>query len=557
PLGGHLGQRAGRQRRGATGGVDHGVDVRPGCLRGLGHRPLDLVGLGQVGGDRVQLRARDLGPDRRDRSGQRVRPAAEHDDRPAVPGQRGRRGPADPGAPAGHVRDPGHLPSFPRRSARHHPAPRGQRTSGGRQPTGTSTGGCSASATTRRRGRTTSATTAPAAAPAVPATMAIDIASVNASRAAATNAGPRARVSAIEFRAASGTASGSDAVYFAASTLPSTATDSAVPVCCTVSFIAEPTPRCSAGTDCMSSVYAGGPAMPPPMPSTSSPATSIPYPEAGVSWVSSPNAPATTSSPTTISVRSGIFLPSVAPRVLNSAAATAYGSSARPASSASYPRTNCRYWLSTSSRPPAVNESSTIEKLVPLKSRLRNRASGTIGCSQRRSHSANAVSATAPTTSPPSTCAEPKPCAGSEMIAHTSAVIPTIDSRAPAGSAGLAGPRDSGISASAATMPTTAIGTLMRKIEPHQKWSSRKPPTVGPATTPIIATMLQPAIALRCSCGGNTVNTIDSVLGMSSAPPTPMSARQAMSWPGLAAIVASSEPAPKTASPTSSARRRP
>jgi len=115
PLGGHLGQRAGRQRRGATGGVDHGVDVRPGCLRGLGHRPLDLVGLGQVGGDRVQLRARDLGPDRRDRSGQRVRPAAEHDDRPAVPGQRGRRGPADPGTPAGHVRDPGHLPSFPRR----------------------------------------------------------------------------------------------------------------------------------------------------------------------------------------------------------------------------------------------------------------------------------------------------------------------------------------------------------------------------------------------------------------------------------------------------------
>jgi hypothetical protein len=36
-----------------------------------------------------------------------------------------------------------------------------------------------------------------------------------------------------------------------------------------------------------------------------------------------------------------------------------------------------------------------------------------------------------------------------------------------------------------------------------------------------------------------------------------MSARQATSWPGLAAIVASSEPAPKIASPTSSARRRP
>ena len=78
------------------------------------------------------------------------------------------------------------------------------------------------------------------------------------------------------------------------------------------------------------------------------------------------------------------------------------------------------------------------------------------------------------------------------MIAHTTAVMPTIDNTAPPGSTSRAGPRDSGISRTAPMIASTAIGTFSRKIEPHQKCSSSTPPTtVGPATTPTIATMDQ------------------------------------------------------------------
>jgi hypothetical protein len=150
-----------------------------------------------------------------------------------------------------------------------------------------------------------------------------------------------------------------------------------------------------------------------------------------------------------------------------------------------------------------------------------------------------------------------KPSPGTRMIAQTIAVRATIDRSAPIGSAGRAGLRDSGTSSAVPSSATAAIGTLIRKIAPHQKWSSRTPPTVGPATRPAIATMLQPAIALRCSAGGKTVNRIDSVLGITSEPPTPMSARHATSCPGVVENVARSEAAPNSRSPIISTRRRP
>lgn len=102
-----------------------------------------------------------------------------------------------------------------------------------------------------------------------------------------------------------------------------------------------------------------------------------------------------------------------------------------------------------------------------------------------------------------------------------------------------------------------AIGTFSQKIEPHQKWFSSTPPTVGPATTPTIATIDQPAIALRCSSGGKTVNSSDRVLGISSDPPTPIRPRQAISCHGFWASVASSDATPKITSPSSSIFRRP
>lgn len=143
------------------------------------------------------------------------------------------------------------------------------------------------------------------------------------------------------------------------------------------------------------------------------------------------------------------------------------------------------------------------------------------------------------------------------MIAQITAPIPTIENSAPAGSTARAGPRDSGISAIDPMIAATAIGTLIRKIEPHQKCSSRTPPIVGPATTPTIATVDHAAIALRCSSGGNTVNSNDNVLGISSEPPTPISPRQAINCQGVVASVASSDARPNSTSPIRSIRRRP
>ena len=50
---------------------------------------------------------------------------------------------------------------------------------------------------------------------------------------------------------------------------------------------------------------------------------------------------------------------------------------------------------------------------------------------------------------------------------------------------------------------------------------------------------------------------IESVLGMMNAPPTPMSARVAISWPGVVANAENSEPRPNTVIPNCSARLRP
>jgi hypothetical protein len=53
------------------------------------------------------------------------------------------------------------------------------------------------------------------------------------------------------------------------------------------------------------------------------------------------------------------------------------------------------------------------------------------------------------------------------------------------------------------------------------------------------------------------LSMIDKVVGKIAAPPTPMSARNAISVVALVANAASPDPTPKITSPTSSASRRP
>ena len=74
-----------------------------------------------------------------------------------------------------------------------------------------------------------------------------------------------------------------------------------------------------------------------------------------------------------------------------------------------------------------------------------------------------------------------------------------------------------------ATKATSATGTLMRKTEDQSKYSSSRPPNSGPRPTPIAAVPAQMPIALARSSRGKTFVMIDSVAGMISAPPTPIS----------------------------------
>ena len=59
------------------------------------------------------------------------------------------------------------------------------------------------------------------------------------------------------------------------------------------------------------------------------------------------------------------------------------------------------------------------------------------------------------------------------------------------------------------------------------------------------------------SSSGNTLVRIDRVDGMMNAPPTPISARVAISWAGLVAAADSADPAANTTIPICSAPLRP
>ena len=94
----------------------------------------------------------------------------------------------------------------------------------------------------------------------------------------------------------------------------------------------------------------------------------------------------------------------------------------------------------------------------------------------------------------------------------------------------------------------------MRKTEPqslpvsqllHSGCSSRMPPSTGPRATAAPTAPAHAPMALPRSCGGNTTVMMASVVGRTAAPPTPMSARKAMSMPGVVANAQAADAMPK------------
>ncbi len=108
-----------------------------------------------------------------------------------------------------------------------------------------------------------------------------------------------------------------------------------------------------------------------------------------------------------------------------------------------------------------------------------------------------------------------------------------------------------------ASSATITTGRLTRKIQLQSACSISQPPATGPIAIPTPENPAQIPIALPRSSAGNVAVRIDSVEGMMKAPPTPISARIAISRPGEDASAAPSEPRPKTASPKVRARLRP
>ena len=136
------------------------------------------------------------------------------------------------------------------------------------------------------------------------------------------------------------------------------------------------------------------------------------------------------------------------------------------------------------------------------------------------------------------------------MIAQTSAVRPAIESTAPTGSSGRAwGSRDSGMSRMPAAIATAAIGTLIQNTALQSNASSSAPPATGPSTMPMPDTAAQAPIARPRSSAGKIAVMIESVEGMMNAPPTPISARVAVSISLLVASAEAAEPTAKTTSP--------
>jgi hypothetical protein len=97
-------------------------------------------------------------------------------------------------------------------------------------------------------------------------------------------------------------------------------------------------------------------------------------------------------------------------------------------------------------------------------------------------------------------------------------------------------------------MPT---GTLMKKIQPQCRCWLIKPPISGPNASAIAPIAVHALIAVvRSLASVNVATMIASVVGTSSAAPTPCASRAAISTPPLPARPAASEDTVNNAVPT-------
>ncbi len=107
------------------------------------------------------------------------------------------------------------------------------------------------------------------------------------------------------------------------------------------------------------------------------------------------------------------------------------------------------------------------------------------------------------------------------------------------------------------TTASAATGTLRKKIDCQETFSTRKPPTTGPMARARALTPAQVPIALPRSCAGKALVMIERVAGIMKAAPMPWAARPATSHASLCESPMKALDRPKTTTPKRNMRRRP
>lgn len=116
-------------------------------------------------------------------------------------------------------------------------------------------------------------------------------------------------------------------------------------------------------------------------------------------------------------------------------------------------------------------------------------------------------------------------------------------------------PPQRGISFHASGQTSSTTGTLIRNTDPHQKYSSSRPPTTGPMAAPPEATEAQmPIASARSRSSVKTWRTMDSVAGIIIAAPTARNTRAAISHSAVGENAAHSDATANTGSPARNSR---
>jgi hypothetical protein len=145
------------------------------------------------------------------------------------------------------------------------------------------------------------------------------------------------------------------------------------------------------------------------------------------------------------------------------------------------------------------------------------------------------------------------------MIVKTSRAMAPVDSTRPATSTGAAAGSFAAGTVMATRMPAAAAtGPIATKMAPQLKCSRSQPPAIGPSAiaTPALAPH-KPMARARSVRSVKTLEISERVAGKVMAAPSPITARAAISCPGLVVKPPARLAVPNTASPASSIPLRP